>query len=263
VAAEECENFCDLPTGHCDAAPVHAMPFNWELDSEPTMLVDGFAIDSSTLNLSVSPDETGLVSFPLVGWTETIRYEWWREQLEPIHLLGGNTRVTWETSFPQSSADPIRVPYLFKSTAGRIAYECGLFESLEEATGELADAVPTELSSRGVLLVELGRDASSPAPVDRSQISFELQGWEMTHGSEDPEGLLAPFVCDVVSDQGLRLGAPDSNEVGSEGWFFIFGLRATTGTSYGQGSLTVPGYEVGKFSTSSYGETAYLRLTPG
>ena len=260
--ASECETYCDAHSGYCDAAPIDLQVYSWELVNEADMPVDWFTIDSSSFNSSINTaDETGLASFSEVPWSEEIRYEWRRNQLGPVTLTGSTTRISWDTTFPASSAEIIRVPYLFKSTAGRIAFECGLFPTLDEATGFATGDVPAGLHQRSALWVKLPTGPGS-TPIDRKDISFNLDGWEMFHQSEDPGLLMQPFVCDIESSEGIRVGAPQNELVGTEGWFAVFGLRDLSGLPTGFGSITVPGYVEAAFRISGWGEMAYVELAP-
>lgn len=163
--------------------------------------------------------------------------------------VDNETPVTFDTQV---------VPYGWMA---KVAYECGLFASLEEAIGN--GAVNTYFTQRSTVFGQLvDSDGHGVATVSRQAIQVEIGGKANSHDNmvadDDPN---RAFVCflDEDPDTGTYVGTTEdfSTETGR---FVMFRARNADGLGQGQAIVRVSGFDDAAVNLKSTGNIGVVEL---
>ncbi len=155
---------------------------------------------------------------------------------------------------------PLDLQMVTYNYMAQVAFECGLFATLEEAIG--TNAVNPYFISRSAVFGQLVDENGDGVPtVSRGAIQAELGGWANFHDNIDDLASEPSRVCFLEADAqtGTYVGTTDtvSNDTGR---FAMFRLRNPDGLGQGALTLRASGFDEAYSTLSSSGNVGVMTL---
>lgn len=180
------------------------------------------------------------------------------EQDEPV-FVPASMRTRTQIRVANDTPVEIDLPIVTYAELSRIAFECGLFPTLEAAIGN--GAVNVFFAQRSTVFGRLVDDAGNGVPtVSLAALQVEVNGYVNIHdnlldGNPNPS-----HVCFLdEDDNGVIVGTDDiaSNETGR---FVMFRVRDENGTGQGSATVRSSGFDDAAVNLRSTGNIGVVEL---
>jgi hypothetical protein len=172
------------------------------------------------------------------------------------------------TRFLGGNADMDRtvdVPVVEFRWLAKVAFECGIFPTLEEATFEPGtSSVNFYYISRSTVIGEVQNEDGTPATLNRSDLTVTVDGYMNSHQTPGDDTFPPrATVCFLEPDTGTGTFVGVNAERSTSGRFVMFRVRDEGGTGRGYARVLVPGFPPGAVNLRSSGSVGYVRIRQG
>ncbi|MEM7152756.1 MAG: carboxypeptidase-like regulatory domain-containing protein [Myxococcota bacterium] len=180
-------------------------------------------------------------------------------QDDPVFVPAAiSSRQTY--SVPNQSPTPLDLQVVPYNWMAQVAFECGIFDSLDDAIG--VGAVNTYFIQRSTIFGQLVDENGDGVPtVSRAAISAELNGWANFQDNLLDVDTEPAQVCFLEEDaaSGTYVGTDEtfSNESGR---FVVFRVRNDEGLGQGQLAVRATGFDDAFVTLSSSGNVGVVNL---
>lgn len=259
----QCESqVCLIDSGECLFSEVEVTGVVYDfstIDNAPLAGVTTRVTNLARLPESGPTDATG--AYSLTGLVPGTLLDLAADfpQNDPVFVPAAIT-TRFSTQVPNDNPAPLDMPVVTYEYLAQVAFECGLFPTLEEAIGD--GAVNTFFVQRSTVFGTLvDSDGAGVPTVSRAAIQAELGNWANFHDNLLDTDSEPAQVCFLEEDAatGTYVGTTDqlSNDSGR---FVMFRVRNDAGL--GQGGLTVraTGFNDTSVSLPSSGNIGVVEL---
>lgn len=212
----------------------------------------------------VTSNASGAYTLPDLDVNTALELEMSFEQTNPTVPSG--VLVTRFLAGNASQTMTLDVPVVDYHWLAKVAFECGIFPSLAEATYQdvqNSTGVNFYYISRSTVIVEVQNEDGTPAPVNRSDIVVSVDGYMNSHETpDDTEFLPRAHVCFLEPDSTGVFKGVDTDR-GTSGRFVVFRVRDAGGTGAGFARVLLPGFPPGAVNLRSSGSVGYVRIRQG
>lgn len=253
---------CLIESGEClfDEVSVSGVVYDYsQVEPTPAEGVTVRVTNLQRLPQSGPTDASGEYSLPSLVPGTLLDIEMQFPQDDPVFVPAA-IRTRTSTQVTNDNPVPVDLPLVSYEYLAQVAFECGIFPTLEEAIGD--GAVNPFFVQRSTVFGQLvDSEGNGVATISRAAISAELSGWANFHDNlldtdEEPS-----TVCFLEPDaaSGRYVGTSDmvSNDSGR---FVMFRVRNNDGLGQGGLAVRASGFDDTFVSLPSSGNVGVVEL---